>query len=77
VKAKTKNPLELSASGPMSAFSNYSLGRTQRARRVAVVMMVRPVRIGKAHLLSLRVEKPSSDVNPVASSKNRYAQLVF
>jgi hypothetical protein len=52
VKPKTKNPLGLSASGPMSAISNYSLGRTQRARHVAVMMvMVRPVMIGKAHLL--------------------------
>jgi hypothetical protein len=51
VKPKTKNPLGLSASGPMSTFSSYLLGTTQRARHVAVMMVtVRPQMIGKAHL---------------------------
>ena len=77
MKPKTKNPLGLSASGPMSAISNYSLGRTQRARHVAVMMMVRPMMIGEAHLLNQSLEKAGPDVNQGESSKNRYVMLVF
>jgi hypothetical protein len=50
----------------MSTFSSESLRTTQRARHVAVMMMVpvRPEMIRKAHLLSARLTKAAFGVNP-------------
>jgi hypothetical protein len=79
VEPKTKNPLGLSASGPMSTFSSLSLGTTQRARHVAVMMMmpVRPEMIRNAHLLSQSLNKPARRVNRGEVPKNRYDKRVF
>jgi hypothetical protein len=48
---KQKTRWACCASGPMSTFSSESLGTTQRARHVDVMMMVpmRPEMIRKAH----------------------------
>jgi hypothetical protein len=53
------------ASGPMSTFSIESLRITQRARHVAVMMMMpmRPEMIQNAHLLSPSLNKPARAVN--------------
>jgi hypothetical protein len=62
---KQKTRWACCASGPMSTFSSESLGTTQRARHVDVMMMVpmRPEMIRKAHLLSARLTEPSVNVN--------------
>jgi hypothetical protein len=63
---KQKTRWACCASGPMSTFSSESLGTTQRARHVAVMMMVPPMRpemIRKTHLLSARLAEPSVNVN--------------
>jgi hypothetical protein len=61
---KTKNPLGFSASGPMRMFASESLGTTQRARHVAVMMMaMRPKIKRNAHLLSRSLNKEPSCVN--------------
>jgi|ERR1700719_2632212 len=50
----------------MSAFSIKSLGATQRARHVAVMMMMpmRPEMIQNAHFLNPSLNKPAPFVNP-------------
>jgi hypothetical protein len=62
----------------MSAFSSYSLGTTQRARHVAVMMMaVRPETMPNCHLLSFSLDKPIACVNQSEATKNRYIDRVF
>ena len=50
----------------MSTFSSESLRTTQRARHVAVMMMMpmRPEMIQNAHLLNQSLNKPVPGVNP-------------
>jgi len=63
----------------MTAFSRYSLGAAQRARHVAVMMMVavRPEMIQTLHLMSQSLSKPAPGVNPRDAPKNRYVERVF
>ena len=63
----------------MSTFSSESLRTTQRARHVAVMMMVpiRPEMIQNAHLLDARLTKAAFGVNLLWGLKNRYAERVF
>jgi len=63
----------------MSTFSSESLRTTQRARHVAVMMMVpmRPEMIQNAHLLNARLAKLAVSVNPGQPPKNRYDVRVF
>ena len=63
----------------MSTFSSESLRITQRARHVAVMMMVpmRPEMIQNAHLLSQRLTKRAVNVNLCPAPKNRYDRRVF
>jgi len=62
----------------MSAFSSYSLGTTQRARRVAVMMVpVRPEMMQNNHLVGFSLMKPAACVNPRKTPKNRYTDRVF
>jgi hypothetical protein len=62
----------------MSVFSSCSLGATQRARHVAVMMVaMRPKIIRKAHLLGLSLNKLAIAVNLAKMPKNRYMQSVL
>jgi len=63
----------------MSTFSSDSLRTTQRARHVAVMMMVpvRPEMIRKAHLLNARLTKAAFGVNPREPLKYRYTERIF
>jgi hypothetical protein len=63
----------------MSTLYRESLRTTQRARRVAVMMMVsmRPEMIRDGHLPNKSLAKPAFAVNPGQPSKNRYAQRIF
>ncbi len=63
----------------MSTFFSESLRTTQRARLVAVMMMVpmRPEMIRNTHLLSASLTKTASAVNPREPQKNRFTERVF
>jgi hypothetical protein len=62
----------------MSAFSSCSLGTTQRARHVAVMMVaVRPEMMQNSHLVTSSLMKPAACVNPQKTQKNRYIDRVF